>query len=60
MKTNQMKAIEFDLVEWDGLVVFFSIASFIKKWMIHFFNYGVKGYMFWAQWSSTQPSPIQL
>ena len=39
-------------MEWELIVSFLS-ASFIKKWMIHFFNYGMIGYMLSAQPSTS-------
>ena len=49
---------------WNGAASLHSTASFIKKWMIHFFNYGVKGYRFVFQLSSCSlsfhPSFIKL
>ena len=35
-------------------------ASSIKKWMIHFFNYGVNGYRFWLPALSLLPPSLNL
>ena len=48
---NEMKPINgmFGWVKWCCCLL--SAAPFIKKWMIHFFNYGMIGYRFPAQLS---------